>query len=404
MNNRYSPSKLGAFNGCKLQYKYKYIDNLKSDLTTIENFLGSRVHETLENFYKLVKNSHIESLEWVLKEYENLWKKNFDDSIKIIRKDLTAEDYFNKGKQCLVDYYNSYKPFNQTKIVEIEYHADFEIEDNGSKYLFNGYLDRLDWDDKNSIFEIHDYKTSAKLMTQEEADNNWQLGLYHLALKEKWPDTQKVKLIWHALPFNKEIISHRTNDQLKELQKGLIEKVKEIQSCSDFPSKKSALCDWCDFQNICPLWKHPKEMEEISVNEYKKDPGVKLVAAYKELDEKKSELQEEIEKIEEEQGKIAEAAIDFAKKNNLSIIDGPDVRLKVDIKTELRPPAKIEDEEKWWQLRELLIKEGKFQEVSTINANMMTYKIKGWPVELVNKISKFLINKTTEAVRLIKKD
>lgn len=132
MNNRYSPSRLNTFDACKLQYKYKYIDNLKSDLTTIENFLGSRIHETLENFYKRIKNNRIESLDWVLKEYENLWKKNFDDSIKVVRKDFTAEDYFKKGKQCLVDYYNYYKPFNQAKIVATEYHADFKIEDSGS--------------------------------------------------------------------------------------------------------------------------------------------------------------------------------------------------------------------------------------------------------------------------------
>ena len=55
------------------------------------------------------------------------------------------------------------------------------------------------------MFEIHDYKVTSKLMTQEEADNDWQLGLYHVALKEKWPDINEVKLVWHSLLFNKDI-------------------------------------------------------------------------------------------------------------------------------------------------------------------------------------------------------
>lgn len=403
MDNRYSPSKLNSFNGCKLKYKYQYIDNLESDLTTIENFLGSRVHEVLENLYRLIKNGRVESLDWLLKGYEDVWKKNFNEGIKVVRKELMADDYFEKGRQYLIDYYNKYHPFNQAKIVDIEYHVNFELEDGESKYLIHGYVDRLDWDDKNNLFEIHDYKTSGKLMTQEEADNDWQLGFYHLALKKKWPDAEKIKLIWHALPFNREIVSYRTKDQMDGLQKAIIEKVKEVELRSDFPPEKSAICDWCDFQNICPLWKHPKEMEKVSVNEYKKDPGVKLVTAYKELNEKKNELQEEIKNIETEQVKIEEAAVEFAKKNNISIIDGPDARLKVDIKEELRPPAKAEDEERWWALRELLIKEGKFQDVSTINPRMMEFQIKKWPKDFINKISSFLIHKTIESVRLIKK-
>lgn len=187
------------------------------------------------------------------------------------------------------------------------------------------------------------------------------------------------------------------------MKNSIIDKVKEIEACSGFPPDKSSLCDWCDFQNICPLWKHPKDMEAVSVNEYKKDPGVKLVSAYKELNEKKNELQEEIKNIEAEQSKIEEAAIEFAKKENISIIDGPDARLKIDIKTELKAPTKTEDEERWYQLREILIKENKYQDVSTVNNNMMNFKIRQWPADFVKKISKFLIQKTTEAVRLIKK-
>lgn len=404
MNNKYSPSRIGTFDKCKLQYRYHYIDNLPSDLETVENFMGSRVHEALEEFYKLIKGGKVESLDWLLNKYEELWNKNYTEDIKIVKSKFTIADYFNNGKQCLINYYNQYQPFNQTKIVDTERLIFFNVESEGVKFPFNGKLDRLDWNDKENIFEIHDYKTGRKLITQEEADNDWQLGLYHLAIKKKWPaDIEKIKLIWHFLTMNKEITSFRTEDQISNLQKSVVEKVKEIESCNDFFPQKSALCDWCDYQNICPLWKHPKKMEDLSVNEYKKDPGVKLVSAYKELEERKHEFQEEIRAIEEEQGKISEAAVDFAKKNNISIIDGSDARLKVDIKDELRTPTKAEDEAKWWSLRDFLIKEGKYQDVSTVNANMMTYKIKEWPAEFVNKISKFLIKKTTEVVRLIKK-
>ena len=111
-------------------------------------------------------------------------------------------------------------------------------------------MDRLDWNDKTNMFEIHDYKVTGSLMTQEEADSDWQLGLYHIALKEKWPDIKAVKLVWHSLLYNTEFTSSRTSVQLEDLQKNVIEEIKKIEECTDFPPHKSALCDWCSYQLI----------------------------------------------------------------------------------------------------------------------------------------------------------
>jgi len=404
-NITYSPSRIGTFDGCKLQYKYHYIDRLDSDVETIETFRGGTVHEALEEFYKLIKTGSVKPIEWVVDKYEELWNKNYTDTIKIVRKDVTAKDYFNKGKQCLIDYYDRYKPFDQTKIVDTERMLRFTIKYNDNEYAFQGKLDRLDWNDKTNMFEIHDYKVTGRLMTQEEADNDWQLGLYHIALKEEWPDIEKVKLVWHSLLFNKELVSSRTEMQLNELQKEVVEEVKEIEACTDFYPQKSALCDWCDYQNICPLWRHPKEMEALPVNEYKKDPGVELVAKYAELEEAKKEFKEEIYEIEEKQEKIKEAAIEFAEKNKISIIDGPAARLKVDIKDELKAPTRSEDVETWEKLREFLKKEGKYEEVSTVSSSMVNYRIRHnkWPPDFIEELKKFLKRQVTKTVKLIKK-
>lgn len=302
----YSVSRVGSFDDCKLKYKYQYIDRLEKDSKGIEAFRGDMVHDVLEDFYKLIKQGSLKPLEWVLSKYEEIWNKNYTDSIRIVRKDVTVEDYFNKGRKCLIDYYEKYKPFDQNKVVNTEQSIRFKIQHDSEEYNFYGILDRLDWNDKADMFEIHDYKVSSKLMNQDVANADWQLGLYTIALKEKWPDAKKVKLVWHSLLFNKEIVSSRTHDKLDQLQRDVIKKIKEIESCDKFDPEKSPLCDWCDFQNICPLWKHPKELEQLPVNEYKSDPGVKLVAKYAELEEKKNEHKEEIHEIEEEQAKIAE--------------------------------------------------------------------------------------------------
>ena len=170
MSKTYSNSRIESFDKCKLQYKYRYIDRMPLKVETIEAFLGTKVHDALEEFYGLVKNKIIKSEEWLLSKYEDLWKEDFKDSIKIVKRELSAEEHYEKGRKSLIDYYEEYTPFNQTKIVKTEESIYFNLEHGKEEYRFVGILDRLDWNDREKIFEIHDYKTSSMLMTQQAAD------------------------------------------------------------------------------------------------------------------------------------------------------------------------------------------------------------------------------------------
>jgi putative RecB family exonuclease len=256
MPKTYSVSKINSFNSCKLKYKYQYIDKIKSDAETIERFMGSVVHEALEEFYNLVKEGRVEPVDWILEKYREIWIKKYNRNIKIVRKELSVIDYFKKGGKSLRDYYENYKPFSENKVINTEIFEKFEIENGKEKYNFCGILDRLDWNDKENVYEIHDYKVSNSFLNQNRADEDWQLGLYCVALSKKWPDMEKAKLIWHYLLFNKEVVSFRKKKELKKLQEDVIKKVKEIENCQEFPPQKSGLCHWCDYQNICPLWKN----------------------------------------------------------------------------------------------------------------------------------------------------
>jgi len=401
--NRYSYSKIDNFSQCRLQYKYRYVDYLKTEVETIEAFMGSRVHEALKDLYDFVKNKVIKPKEWLLSRYEDHWKKKFHGSVKIVKPELSAENYYQKGQQCLVDYYEEYQPFDQTKIVKTEEPLQFSLRRGEEELLFSGVLDRLDWDDKAKRFEIHDYKTSGLLMSQQEADSDLQLALYQIALAEKWPEAEKAKLVWHYLLFNKQLESSRTRDQLIEVQERMIDRIKQIEACQDFPPNKNVLCDWCGYQDICPLWKNPQLVEKLAINDYLKDPGVKLVSQYAALEEEKKELKKKIFDIEQDQKKIEEAAIWLAEKENLRVIDGPDNQLWITIKEELAAPTRKEDEEKWESLRAYLIEKDMYIDVSTVNNNMLNRMLREWPPDFIGKIKKFLIKKVIRKVDLKKK-
>lgn len=400
MAKSYSFSKIECFQKCRLQFKYRYIEKVPVEFETIEAFMGTKVHEVLEEFYGFVKNRVVKPEEWLLLKYESLWNSSYHDSIRIVKKEFSAQDYYEKGKKCISDYYREYKPFDQAKIVKTEELVYFYLKEKEGGVPFSGVIDRLDWNDKEKIFEIHDYKTSGTLMTQEEADCDVQLPLYQLALLDKWPEAKNAKLVWHFLLFNKDLESFRTIKQLMELQENVIGRIKEIEDCLQFPPNKSALCDWCGFQNICPLWKHPKKIEMLVSNEYKSDPGVKLVLKYSELEKEKKELKKKIGDIEQEQEKIEEAAIELAEKEGILVIDSRDKQLVVKTKDELIAPSRKEDLNKWEEFRDLLIQSEKYVEVSTVNNNMLNRMLKSWPQEFIDKIRKYLIRKVIKKVRL----
>ena len=84
----FSHSKIDSFESCKLKFKYRYIDKIKVEVEdTIETFLGSRVHETLEKLYRDLKFERRFSLENLLEYFNSIWIENWDDAVKIVKKE-----------------------------------------------------------------------------------------------------------------------------------------------------------------------------------------------------------------------------------------------------------------------------------------------------------------------------
>jgi len=400
----YSISRIGTFGNCRLRYKYQYIDRLKAERETIEAFMGSRVHEALQELYGFVRNGVVKPLDWLIATYDRQWARNLTPAVKIVHSELTTDDYFQKGRKCLEDYYRMYAPFDRAKVVATEKKVDFRLRGEGGEDIaFCGYIDRLDWNDREAIFEIHDYKTSGSLPSQDEADADEQLGLYHLAVRQEWPDAERVRLVWHYLVFNREIVSKRTPEDLKSLEAELVRRVRGIEACSDFPPTPSALCDWCGYQDICPEWKHPLAMSRLPENEYLNDEGVVLVAKYAEMEERRKALEGALADLEIEKDRIEEAAEAFAEREGIHVIDGPDRQLVVSRREEVCAPLKKEDEAKWRGLRQLLIDAKKYEDVSTINSYMLVSRMRAWPAELLDRVRSFCVVRIIRNVYLRKK-
>ncbi len=257
----YSHSRLSTFEQCPKKFKYKYLDKLKPEIEkTIETHLGSAVHKTLEWIYTNVKENDANlKIDDIIAQYIKEWQKEFSENILIVKKQLTAGDYFNKGVQFLIDYYSKHSPF---KDGTIECEKGILIELDGEQCKIQGFIDRLVYNLETGEYEVHDYKTANNLPKQEHLDKERQLALYSLAIKEIYGEDKEVLLVWHFLAHNKTLTSKRTNKQLENLKKETIELIKKINSTKEFPRNRSVLCDWCEYKNIC----FKEEMEEKNID------------------------------------------------------------------------------------------------------------------------------------------
>jgi len=257
----YSYSRISTFEKCPLKFKFRYIDEIVPEIEkSIEAHLGKTVHSALEWIYKKVKEGKAPSVEDLIMFYSREWEKESTDQMLIVSKSLTPTDYFNKGVQFLTAYYLEHHPFDDNTI-GVEQRILIELGEKG-EYKIQGFVDRLAYNLQTGEYEIHDYKTSNSLPSLERIDTDKQLALYSIAIKEKYGKEKDVKMIWHFLAYNKRIYRKKTNEELEILKKETLELIKKIESTKEFPPKKSALCSWCEYKNICPAWGNSQKKRE----------------------------------------------------------------------------------------------------------------------------------------------
>ena len=381
----FSHSKIGTFESCKLQFKFAYIDKIKVEAEdTIETYLGSKVHEALEKLYRDKRFEKSTTLEELLVFYNTIWEENWKDSIIIVKKDYSADNYRKMGERMLTDYYNRHKPFDQGRIIGLETQDFLTLDDQGL-YKFHIRIDRL-MDMGDGLYEVHDYKSGSSLPKQEELDKDRQLAMYSQWVRQNFKDFKKVRLVWHFLAFDKEMDSYRTKEELENLRKAVLAQIHEIETTEDFPANVSWLCDWCLYKSICPMWKHEVELAQKPDNEYLNDPGLKLVDAYVAIKEKSDACRKE---TEAELEKIREALIAFCEREGVQVVAGSENKISVKPYETIKLPSKNSEER--GKLIDTLKKLGRLEEVSVFNTYALNKILdkKEWEKDELTQLERF---------------
>jgi putative RecB family exonuclease len=378
----YSHSQLETFQNCPLKYKFRYIDKIrKPEEQSIEAFVGSCVHSILQKLYDDLLLRKLNALEELLAHYRFVWERAYKPTIKIVRDDLTPENYFKYGEHCIRNYYARYFPFDQSQTLGTESHVVFSLDASGD-HRFQGYIDRLARR-KDGTYEIHDYKTGRNLPSQEEVDSERQLALYQVGLTSRWSGVEHVELLWHFVGLDSTLRSRRTPEQLRDLKEKTIALIDVIEGTREFEPVKSNLCKWCEYRPQCPLWKHVEAVKDLPSAEFDVDAGVRLANEYAQA---KLELDRMADRLE----LLKETIIEFARQKELNVLQGKGVTVTVNSRARKKFPGK--DDPLRSALEELLKRSGKWDYVSELDVHHLLRIVEEekWEPELLSQLRKFL--------------
>ena len=291
----YSFSQLGLYQQCPKKYQFRYLDRLeKSFETTPDLLLGTSVHSSLERFYQQLniykKPQKSDLIERFDTQRSSSLQENWE---KIVMKwDQTLDDYQRRGQHYLSDYYDLHTPFEDIKIVGTELLLHFTLEDWPNAPKFRGIVDRLDKDWENFI--INDYKTNKNLPPEQKDEYREQLTLYAQGIRQKYGKYFKnIKARLHYLHFwlvDEREITDENLDPILQKYKNLISKIETARFDHNmgvenaFPTNQNPYCKYCEYQMLCPLWKHLHYgAETINAGELGEQTIASLVDQYAQL-------------------------------------------------------------------------------------------------------------------------
>ncbi|MFZ5559835.1 MAG: RecB family exonuclease [Patescibacteria group bacterium] len=258
-----SYSALDTFRQCPLKYKFMIIDKIKAPKTK-EAVFGDKLHKALQFFHS--KSPVSPTLDELLNYIKEIWparnaslamaggESPFNESEDLI--------YFSEAIKILKGYYENYTRIKD-KFAVLDTETRFEVllenpANKDQKCLLAGIIDRVD-KIKDGI-EVIDYKTTKRFPSQDDVNSSLQLSLYCIGVLNRWPEFTKygpenIKLTLYYLKHQETISTKRSKEQLDNVQRQAWELLAEIEK-SEFQPIPSALCDWCGYRRLCPMWKH----------------------------------------------------------------------------------------------------------------------------------------------------
>lgn len=243
---RLSPSRVNDFTNCPQLYKYRAILNLPEAIS-LDAERGKLVHAILEDLFEFPRPDRTVSS--ALSLLPEAWQKQLADKPELEALVTDQKEWMDRAESLLQTYFTLEDPsgFDST-------YRELHLEKNFTDEIYlHGYVDRLDVAPTGEV-RIVDYKTGKAPKPGWEEKALFQLRVYALLYWRNEGVLPKLLQLLY-LGDGKTVKSSPNEKELEATERILKNIGDEILTAIEtdfFPPKKSRLCDWCSFKNICP--------------------------------------------------------------------------------------------------------------------------------------------------------
>lgn len=248
-----SPSRAGDFQTCPLLFRFRSIDRLPQvpDPTAVR---GTLVHSVLEDLFDAGASGrtleHARSL--VPVQWERLRASDEQLAELFTAEQATDEAAWLASCGGLLESYFSLEDPRWVEPAERELRVDHVLP---SGLGLGGIVDRLDVAPDGRI-RVVDYKTGRAPGERFEGKAMFQMRFYALVI---WRTRGVLPTLLQLL-----YLADRTVLEYAPTEADLVATERKVQALWDaisaalergeFVPRRSALCAWCSFQDICPAW------------------------------------------------------------------------------------------------------------------------------------------------------
>jgi putative RecB family exonuclease len=255
-----SAAKLQTYDRCPQAYYFRYERGLSSAPFYNSALLGTALHQALAQIYRdWHYQNPLPDLAWI----DGCWEQQLQG---------LSPMQVNEGRTILRQYYQNYiaglPALQRPLAVEGKIQGHLQVEN--LEFVLTGRYDRLDLLEDG--LELIDYKSSKELEERSLSETNLQLGLYYLALEQKYAKSLKrLKLIF--LRINKEICYEVTPDHKQEVQTLISNLALRLRTDQTWEPAPTEHCLKCGYARYCPaMQSHPDPLPEAA----KPAPGLQL--------------------------------------------------------------------------------------------------------------------------------
>jgi putative RecB family exonuclease len=242
---RLSYSSIDTYETCPAKFKFQYEDRLPGKPSPALSF-GDSLHQALFHWHNrpVPVPPPLEELHEIL---DGVWRRDgyTDESQEHVYKDHARQ---------VLSFYHRENAAEYRIPAALEFRFSIEVEG----VQVNGTIDRLDRIPGGG-YEIIDYKTNRRLPPMARVEKDLQLSIYYLAAREVWGIDPERLTLYFLLPGQR-MTTTRTPADADELRRR-IAIVAERVDAGKFEPRENPLCGWCDYQQLCPVFRHRFEKE-----------------------------------------------------------------------------------------------------------------------------------------------